>query len=125
MRWYFADGDDDARRYAADVLRRLHPDGAIVPSIWMLEVANVLVRAERKQLTTEALSQVFLSTLRRLPIEIVEHSNFDRIIELARRYALSVYDAAYLDLALEQGLPIATLDVDLLEASRRAGVPRF
>ncbi len=98
---------------------------ATAPSIWLFEVANILRTALRQQRVTEA----ELSTLRRLisslRVEIAHEPPariFDAILPLATRHDLTVYDAAYLDLSLREGLPLATLDQELAAAAKAAGV---
>jgi predicted nucleic acid-binding protein len=126
MRWCFGDGKPSELAYAAGILDALRGARAQVPTVWGLEVANVLARAEDRGLITEARSGAFLALLRRLRIEADAETfaqSLTGILQLARRYRLSAYDAAYLELALREGLALATLDVDLRKAARRAGVP--
>lgn len=122
MAWCFADELED---YADQVLGKLESAEALVPSIWPLEVGNVLLVAERRKRLTEADSMRFLSLLSELPIT-VEQEAPDRmmkeIVALAREYSLSTYDASYLDLAMKRGLPIATQDKTLLKAARKSNV---
>lgn len=128
MRWFFGDGQPKEIAYAGKVLDRLKSATAIVPAIWGLEVANVLTRAEAKGLVSEARSEAFLGLLTDLGIEVDDatatHAMADTL-QLARRYKLSAYDAAYLELALRQGAPLATLDENLLRAAQKAGVKRL
>ena len=128
MRWCFGDGKPVDLVYAENVMDALATDTAKVPVIWSLEVVNVLVRAEQHGILRATDSQVFLATLRRLRIETdivgVEHTLTDTL-DVARRYRLSAYDASYLELALREGHPLASLDVDLRKAARRAGVKLF
>ena len=122
MAWCF---EDEISPYAETVLDRLESASAIVPSIWPLEVGNVLLVAERKKRLSEAASNRFINLLSDLPI-IVEPEPPDRMIreifELARKNKLSTYDASYLDLAIKRGLPIATLDVRLTAAAKQSHV---
>ena len=94
----------------------------------VLEASNVIARAEAKGLLSEARSQAFLVLLQRLNIATdpatAAHALGDTL-HLARRYKLSAYDAAYLELALRTGLPLATLDADLEKAAQAAGVEAF
>jgi len=125
MRWCFGDGKPSELAYAAGILDALHGTSAQVPTIWGLEVANVLARAEDRGLITEARSEAFLALLRRLRIEADAETfaqSLGSILQLARRYRLSSYDAAYLELALRGGLALATLDEDLRKAAKRTGV---
>jgi predicted nucleic acid-binding protein len=123
MSWCF---EDEAGDYSDAVLDRLAEATAVVPSIWPLEVVNVLLVAERKHRISESDSIRFLTLLSQLPIA-VEHETPDEMIKdvlaLARTNSLSSYDAAYLDLAMRKGLPLATLDNRLIEAARKVGVP--
>ncbi|MFN2378043.1 MAG: type II toxin-antitoxin system VapC family toxin [Candidatus Binatia bacterium] len=128
MRWYFGDDAPSPMAYATHVLETLTTADAVVPVVWSLEVANVLARAEAKKLATEAKSEAFVALLRRLAINVdgegVNHA-LENTLQLARRYGLSSYDASYLELAMREGLPLATLDEGLLKAAKRAGVKRY
>lgn len=125
MRWFFGDGDLSDLEYSLAVLDELGRSQANVPMIWSLEVANVIARAEAKGLVLEARSAEFLKILGGMEI-IEDHldaaSVLSRVLDIARRYFLSAYDAAYLELALRTGLSLATLDVELKIAAQRAGV---
>jgi predicted nucleic acid-binding protein len=128
MRWFFGDGKPQELAYAGRVLDALKKDSALVPVTWGLEVANVIAKAEAKTLVTEARSGAFLEMLEGIDIE-VDTSTFAHALsdtlQLARRYKLSAYDASYLELALRKGVPLATLDVDLLTATKKVGVKKF
>ena len=128
MRWFFGDGKPEELEYAGKVLDALKQDSALVPVTWGLEVANVIARAESKGLVTEARSGAFLEMLEGVDIEVgaatFVHALSDTL-QLARRYNLSAYDASYLELALRQGLMLATLDEDLKKAALKAGLKRF
>jgi predicted nucleic acid-binding protein len=123
MSWCFA---DEADAYADGVLDRLAQDEALVPSIWPLEIGNVLLVAERRKRLSEADSARFLALLAELPI-VIEPEPPQRmlreILALARELGLSTYDAAYLDLAMRLGLPLATNDAALRKAAKRVRVP--
>lgn len=125
MSWCFK---DETNQYADAVLDCLLESTAFVPSIWPLEVVNVLLVAERKKRIREADSVRYITLLSQLPI-IVEHERTERIMKellaLARTHHLSSYDAYYLDLAMRKGFPIATLDTRLIEAAKRIDVPIF
>ena len=128
MCWLLADGKPADVAYAEAVLDALREQQALVPSLWVLEASNVIARAEAKGLLTEARSQAFVVLLQRLNIvtdpATAAHALGDTL-HLARRYKLSAYDAAYLELALRTGLPLATLDADLKKAAQAAGVEAF
>ena len=123
MSWCFK---DETNQYADAVLDRLSDSTAFVPSIWPLEVVNVLLVAERNKRLREADSVRFITLLSQLPI-IVEYERTERIMKdllsLARSNNLSSYDAYYLDLSMRKGFPIATLDTQLIEAAKKTNVP--
>jgi len=126
MRWLFGDGEQEAIEYSNRILDLLaqEENGAIVPCIWALEVGNVIVRAESKGLLQEARSAAFLGILQNMPIEIDSRSNQQALgdtLQVARRYQLSAYDASYLELALREGLALATNDDALRKALASAG----
>ena len=123
MTWCFK---DEANRYADGVLNSFEFSTGFVPSIWPLEVGNVLLVAERKGRISEADSARFIALLAELPIVVEQEPPermFKDIFALAREYQLSSYDASYLDLAMRKGLSIATLDRNLLAAAKRCRVP--
>lgn len=128
MRWFFGDGKPQELTYAGNVLDAMKDASALVPVTWGLEVANVIARAEAKGLVTEARSAAFLEMLEDVDIE-VDPATFTHALsgtlQLARRYTLSAYDASYLELALRLGIPLATLDVELQAAAKKAGVRKF
>ena len=125
MSWCFKDEID---RYADIILESMDGHTAVVPSIWPLEVANVLLVAERKKRLTEADSSRFLALLADLPI-LVEQESPERMVKeifaLARNVKFSSYDASYLDLAIRKGLPIASLDKDLIRAAKKIKLPIY
>jgi predicted nucleic acid-binding protein len=126
MRWLFGDGTAENQAYAQRILAMLVDEDstAIVPAVWPLEVGNVITRAEAKGLLTEAKSAEFLGILQDMAISIdprsQQHALHDTL-QLARRYGLSTYDASYLELALREGLTLASNDADLRKAMRKAG----
>lgn len=124
MRWLFEDGSSSDLKYSDMVLNALADGGAIVPAVWTLEVTNVIVRAERVGVLSAEKSDTFLKMLSGLPIDtetVTQKSSVNDILEIARRYKLSAYDASYLELSIRRKIPLATLDTDLRKASRKAG----
>lgn len=121
MAWCFEDEATDA---TDAVLDRLREDRAAVPAVWPLEVANVLLVAERRGRLTEAQASRFLELLAQLPID-VDDSPIDLagIVAAGRRHGLSSYDGSYLVLAERRGAALATLDKALAAAASKAGVP--
>jgi predicted nucleic acid-binding protein len=114
--------------YAAATLNALRESQALVPSLFALEAANVVAKVESKGVVTEADSQRFIALIGRLNLvtdqATARHALGDTL-NLARRYKLSSYDAAYLELAQRTGLPLATLDANLAKAAVIAGVSIF
>jgi predicted nucleic acid-binding protein len=126
MRWLFGDGASADIDYANKILGIMQKDGsvAMAPAVWPLEVGNVIVRAESRNLLPEARSAEFLALLQDMAIEIELRSSERALtdtLQLARRHRLSTYDASYLELALREGLPLATNDVNLRKALTRTG----
>jgi predicted nucleic acid-binding protein len=126
--WLVPQTNPSGMDYADATLNALKDSQAVVPSLFALEVANVVVKVETKGVVTEADAQRFISLLGHLNIatdqETMTHALGDTL-NLARRYKLSAYDAAYLELALRTGLSLSTLDADLAKAATSAGVPIF
>ena len=117
---------DEQTPASAELFRRIDQEGAIVPTLWRLEVANALLMAERRgRLGTVDLLAI-LSDLAALPInEDAETGRqaWSRTVEIARFHRLTVYDAAYVELAERLDLPLATNDKALLKAAQTLGIP--
>ena len=129
MRWCFKDGSETDLIYAEKVLDSLASGYTfLVPNLWHLEAANVVVRAQKRQwLTTEQMHQ-FLDLVGQLPLTVDNHTAqqaMSATILLASEHNLSAYDAAYLELALRHQVPLATLDADLRKAANKINVPIF
>lgn len=122
MAWCF---EDEADRYADSVLDMLSDSEVVVPSIWPLEVANVLLVGERRKRLTKADSQRFVNLLGELPINIDHVTSghaLSETLSIGREHGLSSYDAAYLELTMREGVPLATRDDVLKRAARKCGV---
>lgn len=122
LAWCFPDENADLAQYVADMFRR--GNTALAPAFWPHEVLNALLVGEKRKRISKELVQRFLDDLAALPVELKQFPAgmvFDRIQSLARKYGLTAHDAAYLDLALESGVPVASMDEDLVRACRRAG----
>jgi predicted nucleic acid-binding protein len=121
--WCF---ENQVTKYAEAIFEMLAGgEEASVPFIWPLEVANVLVTAERRKDLKPAQVTSFTEELGAWPIQVDTiglDRAFQQILSAARFYRLSAYDAAYLELAIREGLPLATLDNDLRRAASAAGV---
>ena len=122
MGWCF---EDEKNPYADSVLHALDHSESLVPSIWPFEVANVLALSERAGRLDVARSAWFIRFLNDLPIRIDDRapsSAFEETLALARAHDLTVYDAAYLEVALRSGVRLATQDNALRAAALRLGV---
>jgi predicted nucleic acid-binding protein len=123
LAWCF---EDEHTRQVMDLLDRVAETGAFAPSLWPLEALNGLLMAERRRRIHAARRERLAGFLRALPvtldIETVDHA-WTTTVRLAERHRLSVYDAAYLEVAQRRKLPLATLDVDLIRAAKVLGTP--
>ncbi|SUS08615.1 Ribonuclease VapC [uncultured Defluviicoccus sp.] len=120
--WCF---EDEAAPETDAILERVRDEGAIVPALWHLELGNVLIQAERRGRLTAADTTTRLQLIGALPIT-ADVDTPDRalreVLTLARAEGLTTYDAAYLELAMRKGLPLASKDNALVEAAKRCGV---
>src|SRR6202163_820898 len=104
-----------------DLLDRVAETGAFVPSLWPLEALNGLLMAERRRRVDARRRQRLAGSLRALPVTLdIETADqaWTATARLAERHRLSVYDAAYLELAQRRKLPLATLDKDLIRTGK-------
>ncbi len=123
LAWCFPDEETSLAQHVAGKFKR--GDTAVVPSFWPHEVLNALLVGEKRRRISKVLVQAFLDDLAALPIVLEQFPAaivFDRIQNLSREHGLTAYDAAYLDLALNSELPLATLDDDLIRACKEARV---
>lgn len=125
LAWFFA---DEADPYADTVAKSLKDATAVVPDLFHLEIANTLLVGERRKRNNRAQADSFLTRLAALPI-VVDGQTATRAwtdtIGLARTCNLSTYDAAYLEVAVRETLPIATLDDEIRDAAITIGVPLY
>jgi predicted nucleic acid-binding protein len=106
-------------------MRRVAAEGAVVPTLWRLEVANVLRNAVRHGRCDEAYVDRSLARLGRLAIrsdEDTDRQAWGSTRQLSREEGLTLYDAAYLELALRKRLPLASCDAALIAAAERRSV---
>jgi predicted nucleic acid-binding protein len=122
LAWLF---EDEVSEYADRVVARPKNDGAITPALCALEVANGLFGAEqRRRLTVEKIVGAVQLCLQ-LPVSVIDTTPeraLGSVLDLARSQKLTAYGAAYLDLAMREGIPLATQDDDLIAAAQRVGV---
>ena len=109
---------DEAHPIATATRAKLGHDPAVVPRIWWFEIRNVLVVNERRGRLDAGKSNRTLGILRRLPVKFDHGMDEEALLALARAHRLTVYDAAYLELAQRENAPLATLDAGLASAAR-------
>ncbi len=121
--WLF---EDEATPASDGLLDRLGEEAAAAPAIWPLELGNVLVMAERHGRLSAAKIAEFVALVQDLPVAIDEETPrraLDEVLALARSERLTTYDAAYLELAMRLGVPLATKDTALQRAAEKLGTP--
>ena len=120
--WYSPDERND---YAKDILLCLNKERAIIPCLCYFEVNNVLRVLEKKgKVSSISVDKAIVATDK---LQIIRDSapngfNMPLILRLSREYGLTIYDACYLELAVRLDLPLASLDNDLVEAAKAAGI---
>ncbi|WP_419164138.1 type II toxin-antitoxin system VapC family toxin [Candidatus Palauibacter sp.] len=120
--WLF---EDEAAPATDALLHRLRRHAAFVPSLWRLELGNVLAQAERSKRTDATRIARWIERLEKLPIVVDPETGsraFREILTLARQERLTTYDASYLELAIRKATPLATLERALVQAAKRRGV---
>ena len=108
-----------------EIRAHVESSGAVVPSLWRLEVANILEMNVRRSRHDAAFRDATLADLSELPIRVdgeTDRHAWDDTLRLASRHRLTLYDAAYLELAQRRGLPLATMDKDLRKAALTEGI---
>ncbi len=118
-RWLLPDENDHRADAAFD---RFPTDTAFAPSLLWFEMRNIFLLSERQGRLNSARTEQLLSLLNNMPIQIDRHPNETDMMTLARRHKLTAYDAAYLELALREDVPLATLDSALIRAAKAEGV---
>jgi predicted nucleic acid-binding protein len=122
LTWCF---EDEVTAKTEAIGTRVDAEGAMVPSLWRLEVANALLIAERRGRIDKSDVHQRLELLAGLPILVdaeTDNRAWHDTLLLAQTQGLTLYDAAYLELAMRQGAELATLDRDLARAARRLGL---
>jgi len=125
LAWCFPDETSD---YADGVLVSLEGKTMLVPAVWSLEIANaILVGERRKRLNRPEIKQftVLLESLSLVHDTRPTVNHVNDVLPLARKYGLTAYDAAYLELSIRNRAPLATLDVRLQKAAKQAGIKIF
>jgi predicted nucleic acid-binding protein len=121
--WYF---EDEATPVTKDLLDTVARNGAVAPPLWRLEVINAFQSGIRRKRFDAAYRDASLADLRQLPIIIDTETDthiWTTTLRLSDCYALTIYDACYLELAQRLNLPLATLDQELRAAGHALGLP--
>lgn len=123
--WCFPGDPTEDTPYSRRILLKLASDDAVVPAIWAFEIANIIYVAfnKRKRITQKQLDE-YLQRLKALPIRVEPRDLWTNISleSLARKWNITAYDAAYLELALNKGIPLATTDDDLKKVAVAEGI---
>jgi len=122
LSWCF---EDEASAESDALFERVRDQGAVVPGLWHLEVANVLLQAEKRGRIAAADVAMRLESIAELPITTDNETTaraWREILALARAEGLTTYDATYSELAIRRGLPLQTQDEALIRAAKRSGV---
>jgi predicted nucleic acid-binding protein len=109
---------DENHPEALAALERLKDDEAFAPSLLWFELRNLLLSNERRQRITPAQTAAALNLVEELPLRLDGQGDSDTTLQLARAHRLTIYDAAYLELAVRRHLPLVTFDTALAEAAR-------
>ncbi len=122
MAWCFVDETTEETQAVLERMRIDTETVAICPALWLWEVSNVLVIAERRKRLSKDGAEAFAHHLSQLPIFVEKAptwGDFQRLRALARTHQLSIYDACYLDLAIQYGIPLASRDKSLRKAAKQ------
>jgi predicted nucleic acid-binding protein len=125
LQWFLVDEAD--RKYSLEVLSSLQGKRALVPVLWFYEVGNGLLMAHRRKRISFDQIDGFLSRLKALPIDTAQQSPYEilELSKLAQGHGLTIYDAAYLALAMKSNSTLATNDNALRNAAASTGVKIF
>jgi predicted nucleic acid-binding protein len=99
--------------------------GTVAPRLWAYEIRNSVLMGFRRGRISKPDAEQFLASLSELDVQLSEPYSYDRVFTLADQHGLTVYDAAYLDLAAREGVPLASLDGQLIRAAQKVGVQLF
>ncbi len=122
LSWCFS---DEATPKTVGLLEALEKSTAFVPSLWYLEIGNILVMAEKRKRISHAKISEFFSLIEALAIQVDDYNielSYKTVFSIAYEEKLTTYDATYLELAMRGGFALASKDHDLLKAAKRKGV---
>jgi predicted nucleic acid-binding protein len=119
--WFF---EDETTAFTESALSRIADEDGWVPTLWLLECANVFAGAQRRGRVDAATKKRMVERAMALPLRVDrEPTPLSGIEWLASEYGLTAYDACYLELAIRRALPLVTLDRALVQAARKAHHP--
>ena len=122
--WCFPDEQNDYTKAVFEAAFSSVID-TVAPQLWAYEVRNSVLMGVRRGRITKTDGEQFLTSLNELNVQLSEPASYDEVFFIAERHGLTVYDAAYLNLALQDHLPLASLDRQLIRAANTAGVEVF
>ena len=125
LAWCFP---DEGSNYADGILVALEGQAMLVPAVWGLEIANAVLAGERSKRLRQPEIRRFTALLQSLAMvqDVQPVGDYvSNVLPVAREYSLSAYDAAYLELSIRHGAPLATLDAKLRKAAQKAGITIF
>ncbi len=128
MRWFMPSNKAQDQNYSINVLTSLSNASALVPNLWHLEAVSAMLGSERRKEITVGQIESYLTKLDKLPIFVdsqTAHNAYGRTLSLARAFNLSSYDACYLELAIRESVPLATLDKKLKKAALQSDVETY
>lgn len=119
--------NEDTAQASTKILKAITKNEIIVPSLWAYEVANTLAVAVRKKLINVADAHRLINDIQLLPLEFDNPTieNMSDIFNIANQHHLSAYDAAYVELALRENMPLASFDKDMIKISKKLGIKSF
>jgi len=122
--WCFPDEQTDYTKAVFQAVSSSAVD-SVAPRLWAYEIRNSVLMGLRRGRISKADSEQFLVSLNELNVRLSEPASYDEVFALAQEHGLTVYDAAYLNLAIQERIPLASLDRQLVRAAEAAGVELF
>ena len=120
--WFFPTGREGQDAAALEKRALFATEVALVTHLWSFEIVNFIAMQRRRNTITEAEGAWNLAQLLSIPFAAVDEGSPEASVALCVRYGLTAYEASYLQVAMEQGVPLATLDPALIKAARDLGV---
>ena len=122
--WCFPDEQTDYTRAVLEAAASSSVD-TVAPRLWAYEIRNSVLMGLRRGRIGRPDCEQFLVSLGELNVRLIEPASYDAVFSLAQEHGLTIYDAAYLSVALQERLPLASLDRQLVRAAEAAGVELF